>query len=258
MFNLISYLSNHSLGAPIIKQYWRKAHRTLHQLLQGHIWTTSVLWDARDSPGDQFLWNFLPQDCGQAFGLVMQTPLEWVWHSLGQAYTNLTPCPFLSLCLSSVSVSLSLSDRALLTMWPVWPPIFSLAPGFQVLGYRNVPPIPCWLTLPEGTIIFIPQTMFSCFPISTFPHWYLYQCPILHPFVLFLEQTLINLVPENNIIIIISVNFFILCRVKLNQFHQAKSRYCWLHSFRRLRRTHSLACQASRTGLLNFLNAMDL
>ena len=23
--------------------------------------------------------KFLPQDCGEAFGLVMQIPLEWVW-----------------------------------------------------------------------------------------------------------------------------------------------------------------------------------
>ena len=29
----------------------------------------------------KFPWNFLPQDCGQAFGLVTQTPLEWVWQS---------------------------------------------------------------------------------------------------------------------------------------------------------------------------------
>ena len=72
--------SNHSLGAPIIKQYWKKACKTLHQLSQGQIWNTFVLPDAKELPGDIFPWNFLPQDCGQAFGLVTQTPLEWMWH----------------------------------------------------------------------------------------------------------------------------------------------------------------------------------
>ena len=38
-----------------------------------------MLWDAKDSPGDQFLWNFVSQDYSQAIGLVMHTPLEWVW-----------------------------------------------------------------------------------------------------------------------------------------------------------------------------------
>ena len=41
--------------------------------------TTFGLWDARDSPGDQFPWNFVPQDCGEAFGFITQTPLEWMW-----------------------------------------------------------------------------------------------------------------------------------------------------------------------------------
>ena len=43
MVNLTSYLSNDSLGGgPIIKHYWRKAHRTFHQLLQRQIWTISL------------------------------------------------------------------------------------------------------------------------------------------------------------------------------------------------------------------------
>ena len=37
------------------------------------------LWDARNFPGDKFLWNFMPQDCGQDFGLVLQPSLEWMW-----------------------------------------------------------------------------------------------------------------------------------------------------------------------------------
>jgi hypothetical protein len=30
---------NHFLEAPIIKQYWGKAHRSIHQLKQGQIWS---------------------------------------------------------------------------------------------------------------------------------------------------------------------------------------------------------------------------
>ena len=79
--NQLSYLFvNSFLGGTynktILKESMLNPSPTITRTYLGHI----VLWDAKDSPGDQFPWNFLPQDCSQAFGLATQTSLEWVCH----------------------------------------------------------------------------------------------------------------------------------------------------------------------------------
>ena len=76
---LLRFWANHFLEVPIIKQYWKKAHRYIHQLIQGQVWTICAMRMPKFQEA-KFLWNSLPCGCIQAFRPVMQTLLVWVWH----------------------------------------------------------------------------------------------------------------------------------------------------------------------------------
>jgi hypothetical protein len=79
MFNLTWLFAKSLLGGTynktILKESMQNPPSTITRTNLDHIYVVGC----QGPPGDQFPWNFLPQDCSHAFVLVIQTPLEWVW-----------------------------------------------------------------------------------------------------------------------------------------------------------------------------------
>ena len=79
------YLTTYFSEAPIIKQYWKKAHRSIHRKagLEHSCYKMPRFGETK------FPWNSLPQGCVQAFGPAMQSSLEWVWQFV--TFTKVKP-----------------------------------------------------------------------------------------------------------------------------------------------------------------------